>query len=177
MKNRTTKLAIAAVCLALTIVLPFITGEIPAIGQMLCPMHIPVFLCGMICGPLYGLVVGLIAPLLRSVLVGMPALYPSALAMSCELATYGVLSGIMIKVLSRKNVYLYVNLLVSMFTGRIVWGIMRYLLASIVKTDFTWELFVAGGFTNTIPGVIIQLILIPAIVMSVRKSFPELINN
>ena len=80
--------------LALGYVLPFFTGQIPAVGKMLLPMHIPVLLCGFVCGWQYGLMVGFIVPLFRSVLAGMPVMMPTAVGMAFELATYGVLCGL-----------------------------------------------------------------------------------
>ena len=64
-RNKILRLVFAAMFLALAYVMPFLTGQIPEIGSMLCPMHIPVLLCGFICGWPWGLLVGLIAPLLR----------------------------------------------------------------------------------------------------------------
>ena len=87
------KLVLAGMFLALGMILPFITGQVPQIGNMLCPMHIPVLLCGFICGWQYGLVVGFITPLLRSFMFGMPPVYPTAIVMAFELMTYGFLSG------------------------------------------------------------------------------------
>ena len=55
MKTSTRKLTLSALFLALGLVLPLITGQIPQIGKMLLPMHIPVLLCGMVCGWPYGL--------------------------------------------------------------------------------------------------------------------------
>jgi uncharacterized membrane protein len=79
--------------LALGIVLPFLTGQIKEIGDTLLPMHIPVMLCGLICGGKYGFAVGLVLPFLRSATVGMPPIYPNAVWMSAELATYGFMIG------------------------------------------------------------------------------------
>ena len=90
---RARRLTYAALYLAIAMVLPFITGQIPDIGKALSPMHIPVLLCGFMCGWPWGLVVGFIAPLMRSVLFGMPALFPDAVSMAFELAVYGGLSG------------------------------------------------------------------------------------
>ena len=83
------KLTFSALFLALAMVLPFITGQIPEIGKSLCPMHIPVLLCGFLCGSPWGLAVGFIAPLLRSVVFGMPKVFPDAVVMAFELATDG----------------------------------------------------------------------------------------
>ena len=93
---QTRKLTYAALFLALAMVLPFLTAQIPEIGSMLSPMHIPVLLCGFLCGWPWGLAVGFIAPPLRSVLFGMPAMFPGAAAMAFELATYGAVSGLLV---------------------------------------------------------------------------------
>ena len=125
------KLTYAALFLALAMVLPFITGQIPEIGKALSPMHIPVLLCGFLCGWPWGLAVGFIAPLLRSVIFGMPAMFPGAVAMAFELAVYGCLSGLLYSLLPRKKWSIYVALIVSMIAGRIVWGIVRLILAGL----------------------------------------------
>ena len=87
------RLTRAAICLALCMVLPFLTGQIPQIGSALSPMHIPVLLGGFLCGPGWAAAVGLVAPLLRFALFGMPPIFPTGLAMSFELAAYGLISG------------------------------------------------------------------------------------
>ena len=96
------KISFSSICIALGIILPFLTGQIPEIGSMLLPMHIPVLICGFICGWKYGLLVGLITPLLRSVSFGMPPIYPTAIAMSFELAAYGFISGLLFKIVNKK---------------------------------------------------------------------------
>ncbi|MFQ6976237.1 MAG: ECF transporter S component [Oscillibacter sp.] len=68
------KLTYSALFLALAMVLPFLTGQIPEIGSMLCPMHLPALLCGFMCGWPWGLAVGFISPLLRS-MSGMPPIW------------------------------------------------------------------------------------------------------
>ncbi len=165
------KLTLAGLFIAIGLVLPFITGQIPQIGQMLLPMHIPVFLCGMICGWPWGFAVGLILPLLRSLLFGMPALYPNALVMSAELATYGSVIGLVYAHFKNPGtLQVYISLIVAMIAGRLVWGIVKYLLLTAVGNVFTWKLFVAGGFVEAVPGIIIQLILIPAIMALLKRS-------
>ena len=81
-KTNLVKMILSALCLALAYVLPFLTGQIPEIGAMLCPLHIPVLLCGFVCGPAWGAAVGFIAPLLRSLTLGMPPLFPTAVCMA-----------------------------------------------------------------------------------------------
>ena len=123
MKNNNVRTVVfAAAFLALALVLPFLTGQIPQIGSMLSPMHIPVLLCGFVCGWPWGLAVGAVAPLLRSVIFGMPPMYPTALCMAFELATYGVVAGLMYRALPKKKSNIYVSLIVAMIAGRLVWG-------------------------------------------------------
>ena len=171
---RIQKLAIAALCLALCMVLPFLTGQIPEIGSMLCPMHIPVLLCGFLCGPAWAVVVGATAPLLRFILFGMPPLFPTGVAMCVELATYGAVSGILYQLLPKKPVNIYVSLIVAMLAGRIVWGIVQVVLMGLQGSSFTWTAFIASAFTQAIPGIILHIVLIPLIVLALQKALPWL---
>ena len=164
------KLIYAALFLAIAIVLPFLTGQIPEIGSMLCPMHIPVLLCGFLCGWPWGLAVGFIAPLLRSVLFGMPPMFPGAVAMAFELATYGAVSGLLYPRLKKKPWGVYAALLVAMVCGRVVWGIVRLLLSGIKGSPFTWAAFLSGAITTAIPGIILQIVLIPILVIAFEKA-------
>ncbi len=164
-RNHLLKMAFAAVFLALAFVMPFLTGQIPEIGSMLCPMHIPVLLCGFICGWPWGLAVGLTAPLLRSLTLGMPPLFPTALCMAFELASYGAVAGLMHKLLPRKKGYIYCSLLTAMLVGRVVWGLAMFVCMGADGGAFTFAAFLTGAFTNAIPGIIAQLVLIPVLVM------------
>ena len=167
---RTFRLSAAGVCLALAMVLPFVTGQIPQIGKALSPMHIPVFLCGFLCGWPYGLAVGAAAPLLRSVLFHMPALYPDAAAMSFELAAYGFLTGVLYRILPKKNAFVYIALIAAMLGGRLVWGAARYVLLVARGSEFPFSAFLAGAFFNAVPGIVLHLVLVPAIVIGLRRS-------
>lgn len=164
------KLIYSAVFLALALVLPFLTGQIPQIGGMLCPMHIPVLLCGFICGGPWGALVGLLAPFLRYILFQMPPLYPTGLAMALELAVYGFVSGETYRKLPKKLPCLYGSLLTAMILGRLVWGAARWTLAGISRTAFDFPMFWAGAVATALPGIAVQLLLIPAIVLAMRKA-------
>ena len=164
------KMTYAALYLAIAMVLPFVTGQITEIGAMLSPMHIPVLLCGFMCGWPWGLAVGLIAPLLRSVVFGMPVMFPGAVAMAFELATYGCVSGLLYHLLPKKAWCTYAVLVISMIAGRIVWGIARLILAGLSGGSFTWALFIAGAVTNAIPGIILHLALIPVLVIAMNRA-------
>ena len=162
-------LTASAMCLALCLVLPFLTGQIPQIGSALLPMHIPVLLCGYLCGPWWALLVGICAPLLRHLLFGMPPLL-TAMAMSAELAGYGAGCGILYRKFPKNLAGIYLSLIVSMIAGRILWGIAMVFITGIGSNGFSWSLFVAGALTNAIPGIILQLILIPILVSTLRKE-------
>lgn len=163
------KMTLAAMLLSLALVLPFLTAYIPKLGNALCPMHLPVLLCGFFCGPFYGLGIGFIAPLLRSALFGMPPIYPTGIAMCFELAAYGLLSGLLYKLFPKKKPYIYASLLIAMLGGRLVWGAARIIMYRIGGAEFGRAAFIAGAFTNAVPGIIIQIVLIPVIVMAVKK--------
>lgn len=169
MKN-TKKIVLSALFMALGIILPFFTGQIPQVGSMLLPMHIPVLLCGFICGWQYGLAVGAVTPLLRSALFGMPPMMPTAAAMAFELAVYGAVTGILYNKLPKKNGNIYVSLLGAMLAGRVVWGIVCIPLYGIGGNAFSFQMFLAGAFINAVPGILLQIVLIPAIMMALKKA-------
>ncbi len=170
MKRSIQNLCLSAVCLALCMVLPFLTGQIPQIGNALSPMHLPVLLCGLICGWQYGLAVGFAAPLLRFLLFGMPPIMPTGLAMMFELAAYGAFSGLLLQFLPRKLYCLYASLIGAMLGGRIVWGIARFVLGQIVGPAFTLPLFLSGAFVSAVPGIVCHILLIPPVVIGVRRA-------
>ena len=164
------KIVLSGMFLALGLVLPFLTGQIPSIGSRLLPMHIPVLLCGFVCGWPYGLLVGIIVPVFRSLLFGMPPMYPVAIAMAFELAAYGALTGLLYKMLPKNVVSMFISLIVAMIGGRIIWGIASLILIGAAGNQFTFGMFIAGGFVNALPGIILQLVLIPAIVLALKKA-------
>lgn len=169
-KINTKKLTLSAMMLALAYLLPFVTGQIPEIGNMLCPMHIPVLLCGFLCGPYWGVSVGFVSPLLRSLILGMPPMFPKAICMAFELAVYGLVCGLMHKYMPRKKGFIYVSLVTAMIAGRLVWGAAMYICMGINGGAFGFSAFLAGAITNAIPGIVIQLVLIPVVVMLVQKK-------
>lgn len=170
MRKYTRNLTLSALFLALGYVLPFLTGQIPKFGSMLLPMHIPVFLCGLICGWQYGAIVGLILPLTRSLFFIMPPFYV-ALAMTFELATYGFVAGFLYN-RSRWQcvIALYRSIIIAMLAGRLVWGAAQIVILGLQGNAFTWQAFMAGAFVNAVPGIIVQLVLIPAIMFALDKT-------
>lgn len=171
MRRQTKNLTLSAMFTALGLVLPMLTGNIPQIGSMLLPMHIPVFLCSLICGWQYGLAVGAILPLMRSLLFGMPPLYPVAIAMTFEMAAYGFVAGFLYN-RSRWQciVALYRAMIAAMLAGRAIWGAAEVVLLGLAGNAFTWQAFMAGAFLNAIPGILVQLTLIPALMLALHKT-------
>ena len=162
---------VAAMLLAVGLFLPFLTGQIQQIGNMLLPMHLPVFLCGLICGWKWGLAVGFILPLFRFVLFGMPPIYPQGIAMAFELATYAAVAGALYAHSRWQCVRaLYRCLIAAMIAGRIVWGVAEVFLLGLGPEGFTWQMFVAGAFLNCIPGIVLQLIAVPAIMAALNRT-------
>ena len=169
MQSRYRKLVFAAMCLALALVLPFLTGQIPEIGAALSPMHIPALLCGFICGPVWGGIVGAAAPLLRHVLSGMPPLM-AAIPMAFELAVYGISAGVLYRLLPKKVPFLYVALIGAMIDGRIMWGIVKLIMSVAQASEFTFAAFIAGAVTGAIPDIICHIILVPVIVLALKRA-------
>ena len=171
MKTRTEikRLILSAMFLALAFVMPFLTGQVPQIGSMLCPMHLPVLLCGFFCGPIYGVAVGAIAPLMRSFMLGMPPMFPTAFCMAFELAAYGFVAGWLYNKLEKKKVNVYLSLFGAMIIGRIIWGMAMFCCMGFDVSKFGFSAFMAGAVLNAVPGIVLQVLLIPALVIALEK--------
>ena len=169
-KSPARDLVLAALFLALAFVLPMITGHVPQIGNMLCPMHFPVLLAGFVLGGPLGLALGFIAPLLRSLLFGMPPMFPIAISMAFEMAAYGAVSGWMYRKVPHTLPMTYATLVTAMVAGRLVWGAVRFVLAGLTGSSFPFSAFLSGALLTAIPGIIAQLILIPLIVTALKKA-------
>jgi len=161
----------AAVCLALCLVLPFLTGNIPSIGKQFSPMHFPVLLCGFISGPFWGSIVGFVAPLRRNLLFGAPAIYPDALRMCVELLVYGMAAGLFYRYLPKRSFGIYVSLLCAQFFGRIAWGVAQFFLSVFDRSNsFYFEMIFTQTVVNSLYGILIQLLLIPPIVLAMQRA-------
>lgn len=171
MTKKIKNITLSALFIAIGLVLPFFTGQLKALGNAFLPMHLPVLLCGLIVGPIYGLFVGLFLPILRHFTFGMPPLYPTAISMSVELATYGFVVGFIYKNSKWKCIIaLYESLIIAMILGRVMWGITQTILLGISGNSFTYQMFIAGAILNAIPGIVFQLIFIPTFMLSLHKT-------
>lgn len=169
-RNQIRRLTLTAMFIALGYLLPFLTGQIPQFGTMLSPMHIPALLCGFVCGWQYGLVAGAIMPLLRSATLGMPPMFPTAVAMAFELAAYGYAAGLLYRALPKHIAFVYVTLVLSMLIGRAVWGLASAVLMMGTENVFTTQAFLAGAFINAWPGIILHILVIPPVVLGLRRA-------
>ena len=169
-KQRAKTPVLAGLFLALGVVLPTLTGGMKEIGDSLLPMHLAVMLCGILCGGWYGLGTGLMMPFLRAAFFGMPPLYPNAVWMALELATYGLVIGLLYaRGKAYRRGYLFFCLVSSMLLGRVVWGIAKAVLLGIGGKPFGWQAFFVGGFIDAVPGLLLQLVLIPLTVELLEK--------
>ncbi len=167
----TKKLVLSAMFMAIGLVLPLFTGQIPQIGSMLLPMHIPVLLCGLICGWECGAVVGFTLPLFRCAIFGVPILFPMAISMAFELMVYGLVVGLLYNRSKWQCILsLYRSLVIAMISGRLVWGAVQFLLLTASGKTFTFAAFLAGAVLNAIPGILIQLILIPSVMLALNRT-------
>ena len=170
MKTNLKKLVLSALFLSIGMVLPFLTMQIKEIGDSLLPMHIPVMLCGVLCGWQYGATIGLILPFLRSICFGMPPLYPNAVWMAAELLTYGLVIGLLFNKLPKNLFCTYISLITSQVIGRIIWAIAKTILMGATGKAFTFAMFISGGFIDALPGIILQLLLIPTIITILKHT-------
>ncbi len=163
------RMTTAALLLAIALLLPFLTGQIPTLGKLLSPMHLPVLLAGLLLGPVYGAAVGVSAPLLRMALFWMPQ-FPKSLAMSVELAVYGAVCGLMMRILPKRAWAPYPALITAMLVGRGAYGLAMLLISGVAKTEYTLLAFWTTAFLETLPGIILQLALLPPLVYTIRRT-------
>lgn len=182
MKNNLSikKMALSVLFLTIGWLLPFVTMQVPEIGSMLCPMHIPIFLCGLILGPWYGLLIGLITPTTRTLMFGTPILFPTSLCMIFELATYGYISGYFYKHLNRKNqnrklLNLFITLIIAMIVGRFIYGMARFLSGLFSNNLIALTYLLIEAYLGSWPGILIQLTFIP-IILTICEKIPFIIN-
>ena len=168
MKNSLRYSVFTAVCAALCIVVPMAFHSIPNAGVVFLPMHIPVLLCGLACGWPFGMICGIIGPLLSSLITGMPpaAMLPS---MMVECAVYGFTAGLMMKLVRTKSTLadLYISLITAMVMGRVVAGFAKAFIFAPGTPIFAW---VSTSLVSGIPGIVIQLVLMPTIVAALTAA-------
>ena len=167
--SRIKKMVRTALFIAIGIALPLAFHSIPNAGRVFLPMHIPILLCGLICGFPYGLACGIVTPLLSSLLTGMP---PAAMlpAMLCELAVYGLVSSLLMRYVPVKNpcARIYAALVGAMLSGRLVLGTVNALIFN--TGNYSMQIWLTGAFVTALPGIVIQVVLIPGIIFGLQKA-------
>lgn len=165
-------LCICAICIALCYVLPVALHGL-GLGSVLSPLHLPVLLCGLVCGGVYGLICGIAGPILSSVLSGMPPA-TALVSMLPELVTYGLVAGLLMKRVRTGKLYLdlYAALIPAMVLGRIVGGVAKAIFYAVMATGevLTLGIWVSSYFVGTFPGIVVQLILLPILVLALIKA-------
>ena len=164
------KACICSICTALCYVLPLAFHAIAA-GSVLSPMHIPVLLCGLICGWQYGVFCGVAGPVISSLLSGMPSTV-QLVYMIPELAAYGLFSGLFFKLLHTGHVYadLLLSMIPALILGRVAGGIARAIFFMASAQSYSVSLWVSAYIVDTLPGVMLQLVLIPSLVLVLMKA-------
>ena len=169
MNSKTRQLVLTALLIALGVVLPQAFHMIPNAGSIFLPMHIPVLVCGFVTGPVYGLACGILTPLLSHLLFNMPPT-PVLPGMLCELAMYGLVSGLLNRCLTieNKTLKIYAVLIGAMLAGRVTYGILNALVFQ--SATYSFAAWISAAFVTALPGIIIQLILIPLLISRLAKA-------
>ena len=169
MNNKTKQLVISALMLAMGVVLPQAFHAIPNAGSIFLPMHIPVLVAGFAVGPVYGAIVGALTPVLSHLIFHMP---PAAIlgSMVCELCMYGFMTGLLSRIVKTENkiVKIFAVLIGAMLAGRVTYGILNALIFRAGK--YSLQAWISAAFTTALPGIIIQLIVVPAVVFALNKA-------
>ncbi len=168
--NKIQKLCMCGLFIALCTALPQLFHLI-GLGSSFSPMHIPVILCGMICGGLYGGICGIIGPVISSLTFSMPDT-ASLIPMIPELMFYGLVSGLLAQYLPIKNTVLktYASMVPAMLLGRIAAGVTRYFLFIGQGKGYVISMWLGSHFVKSFPGIVLQLIFIPALILILKKS-------
>jgi len=170
-KDKIKNLALSAMFFAMGIVIPFVFGQIPQVGSMLLPMHIPVFLCAFVCGWKYAVPMAVLLPIFRSVIFGRPNMYPEAVSIAFEMAAYAFIADFLYNHFKRQCMKsIYNCLFISMITGRIVRCIVQLFLLRLNEMPFTITQVLTGVIITGIPGIILQLILIPTTMFILNRT-------
>ena len=163
------KMVLTGLLIALGLILPMALHSIPHAAIVLLPMHIPVLLCGIVCGFPFGLACGILTPLLSHLATSMPpaAILPS---MVCELAVYGTVSSLLMGLVPVKNRYVkvYISLIGAMLAGRLVFGILNALI--FMAGNYSTQIWITHAFVTALPGIVIQLVLIPALIFAFERA-------
>ncbi|HHX28438.1 MAG: ECF transporter S component [Bacillota bacterium] len=153
---------------AMGIVLPMGFHAV-GMGRTFLPMHIPVLLAGIYVGWRSGLAVGVATPALSGLLTGMPPFVPpTAFAMMVELPVYGVLVALFYR---RMRLHPAWAVTLAALAGRVVYGLIGYSVFPLMGLPGVSPLYpVTAGLAASIPGVLLQIVLVPVIVIRLKPA-------
>lgn len=157
--------------LALGILLPqmFHFLPLPNAGKVLLPMHIPAILAGYLLGSRSGAIVGFLSPVISCMLFQMPPVLTMPI-MAVEIMCYGIAAGIV----NKKIKSAYLGLALVMICGRIASGLMYVIMINLVGiAKLNMQMFFLSISTG-VPGMILQLCIIPPMVKLLRKANGEI---
>lgn len=159
------KITVSAAMIALCMLLPFVTGHIADLGNALLPMHLPVLIAAYTVGAPYAAIVGLVSPVLRSLIFSAPTLFPRAVAMSAELCALGFFAGFLFRRIKLPRlVSIYISQISAMLISRIVWGAVQAAVLGFGENGFTLSYFISEAVFLSLPGIILQLVLVPLLI-------------
>ena len=166
---KTKQLVLAALFIAIGVVLPQAFHTVPNAGSIFLPMHIPVLIAGFALGPVFGAICGVITPILSHLIFSMPPV-PMLAQMVCELAVYGFLTGLLSRVFDVGSNLgkIYVVLILSMIGGRVIYGLLNYFIFK--AGAYSLQMWLSAAFIKALPGIAIQLVLIPILVSRLKKA-------
>lgn len=156
--TKTRKIVVTSFFVCIGVILPTIFHSFNMMGNVFLPMHIPVLICALICKERWGTICGFLVPIISSILTGMPPIFPVAIVMGFELACYGFLLP---KLLNKYNIY--ISLIIALSLVRVVSCIINFILLGVVPSYTALYTFIIGLFITALPGILIQIILIPII--------------
>lgn len=165
-RDTSKRLVIAGLLLAIGIILPMIFHATGIEETIFLPMHIPVLIGGFLLPPYLALLLGMLTPLLNSLIGGMSPLFPIVVIMILELGIYGLIASIMYRRLELPSI---ISLIISMIAGRVMAGLVVFILAAFFGIQMDPMVFIIDEVTAGLPGIIIQLILIPSIIQGIVK--------
>jgi len=160
------ELITASFILALGVLFPLIFHIFGIAGPIFLPMHVPVFIAGVLLVPELAILVGVLSPFLSSLLTGMPLLFPIAIIMMFELGAYGWLTSKLIRSYHQKVI---TSLVIAMVCGRALAALIAYLLVRLFQIELNPLLYIKGAIITGLPGILLQLILLPVLVRAIQK--------
>lgn len=164
-RNHVRNLVISGLLLVLGLIIPYIFHSSGIAGNIFLPMHVPVLIGGFLLPPQFALLLGILTPIINSLITGMPG-FPIVLIMIFELGTYGLLASVFYLKLRLPSVF---ALILSMIGGRIMAGLVVFILAIFFAIPLEPITYVIGAITTGIPGIVIQLILIPILIHGIVR--------